>query len=442
MTDGDAGGGTGRASGPWPGLAGLDLSGQKVRFQSLFFVQFVAFSGIAVFRNVYFDEMGLSGTAMGQIGFVLLATGVVAQPAWGALTDYLRAERPVLVAGSVLSALALLSYPYAEGLAEPFLVVAVGTALFSAFRGPIIPIATGMILERGYDYGGVRAFGSLAFAVGSLGFGFVVAWLGSVSIVYAYIAGMALLVVIVISLSGSSDGDEADDSGGGADQTNEDDAEGADDTDNLSIPAALRALVSTPSFVVVVLSMFLLRLSLMGGEAFFSVYMRELSVQLAVGPWTLSPDGMTGVGWAINSGIEALAFVYAVRLRRSYKWLLVVGGVVGVTPNLVYGLTTHPVALLAVQSMGGVGFALLTVAAVNLVHAVASDRVNATAQSLLSALGLGLGGALGQIVAGSLFDAVGLQQMYVVIAVIGFAGAAFGLFVTHEGRLDGDATPG
>lgn len=122
------------------GSAGLD--GQKVRFQSLFFAQYVAASGFIVFRNVSLEEMGLSGSAVGIIGFLLLATGVVMQPLWGIVTDYWHTERAALILGAVVAALALLAYPVSDGLANPLVVVAVGTAVFSAFSALLVPIAT------------------------------------------------------------------------------------------------------------------------------------------------------------------------------------------------------------------------------------------------------------------------------------------------------------
>lgn len=428
MSSSDEGSETAAESTRFGGL--LTLTGSKVRFQLLFFVFFIASSGFVVFRNVYLEEMGLSGSQMGLIGFLLMATGVLAQPVWGLVTDYFRAERTVLVFAGITSAGAILSYPFGDSLVQPFLLIAVGSAAYSAFRVPIGPIATGMVLSRGFDYGNVRAFGSLAFAIGSLGFGFVVGTLGSVSIVYFYVAGMALLIGIAWSLPGDGSADEGDETTG-------------DDDEERDEPGLLEAtwmLVTSPTFVVIIGASFLLRLSAMGGEAFFSVYMRAFDIRLALGPLTIGPDRMTGVGWAINSGIEAAAFVYALQLNRSYRWLLVVGGVVLTIPNLVYGLTTNPVVLLAIQSFGGIGFALVTVATVDLAHGIAAERVTSTAQTLLNAFGFGLGGAAGQIVAGMLFDAVGLMDMYVGIAVLGFVGAALGLLISGDGH-SGDTQP-
>jgi PPP family 3-phenylpropionic acid transporter len=432
-------------------LAGLD--GTKVRFQTLFFVNFVAFSGFAVFRNVYLEEMGMSGSAMGQIGFLMTATGVVAQPVWGLVTDYLHAERPVLVVGAVVSGVGLLAYPVADGLGTPFLLVAVGTAVYSAFRAPIRPVANSLVLQRGYDYGNIRAFGSIAFGIGSLGFGLLVASLGVVSVVYFYALGMVALVVVVWSVperdrsAKDTDVDAADtgtpDGAADADSDTLDGDTDVDediDGDGADIDSAVRALVTNVDFLVVLSVAFLLGLSISGGSAFFSVYMREVGAGIAVGTVSLSPDAVTGGAWALKTVFEAVAFVYAVRLGWSYKTFLVLGGAAVTVPNLVYGLTADPWVVVAVQTVGGLGYGLYYVAAVNLVHVVADDRVASTAQSVLTGVGIGFGGAVGQVVAGELYDLVGIQRMYVAVAVIGFAGAAVGLLLRQSGSVgDGRA---
>lgn len=406
----------------------LTLESTKVRFQVLFFVYYIGSSGFSVFRNVYLEEMGLSGSQMGQIGFLLMAAGVVAQPAWGLLSDYFRADRSILVVGSLGSALALLSYPLGDSLAAPFALIAVGTALYSALRSPVSPIATGMVLSRGFDYGSVRAFGSVAWAIGSLGFGFLVGYLGSVSIIYFYVASAGLMIAIVWSLPADSrvEGETADNEG---------------ESDGPGLKEAAWALITNKNFLVILAAAFLLRLSISGGEAFFAVYMRNVEVSLGLGPLVLSPDGMTGVAWTINSGIEAVAFLYVLKTNVSYKWLLVWGGVIVVIPNLVYGLTTQPVVLLAIQSLGGIGFAMVSVAAVDLAHEISAERVTSTAQSLLTGFGYGLGAAAGQIVAGTLLDAVGIMDMYVGIAVLGFLGAAVGLLVSTGDQSDEPGQP-
>jgi len=404
-----------------------DVDAQKLRFQSLFFVHFVAFSGVVVFRNVYLEEMGLSGSAMGQIGFLMTAAGVAAQPVWGVVTDYLQAERPVLVVGAVVSAVGLLAYPVADGLAAPFLLVAAGTAVFSVFHAPIVPIANGLVLSRGYDYGRIRAFGSIAFGIGSLGFGVLVAAAGITSIVYVYVVGMVVLVAVVWTLSGTN-GDE-------------DESDAADDAEP-PLSEAVRALAANREFLAVLLVAFVIGLSIRGGSAFFSVYMRAVEASLVLGPWTLSADALTGLAWTVKTVFETVAFVYALRISESYGAFLVLGGVGLALPHLVYGLTADLWAVLAVQVVGGLGYGLYNLAVVNLVFAVAADRVTSTAQTVLTGLGIGFGGAVGEIVTGELVDAVGLQRTYLALAAVGVVGAAFGLLLRGTAAGDGSAPSG
>ena len=102
---------------------------------------------------------------------------------------------------------------------------------------------------------------------------------------------------------------------------------------------------------------------------------------------------------------------------------------------MVYGLTGQPWAIIAVQSASGLGYGLYYVAIVNLVYVVASDRVTSTAQTVLTGAGLGFGGAVGQVAGGELMDLVGVQEMYLYLAVVGFVGAAVALFVRQDGSI-------
>ncbi len=479
-------------------LAGVD--GLRLRFRTLFFAQFVAFSGFAVFRNVYLEEMGMTGAQMGTIGFLMTFVGVLAQPAWGLVSDYLGAERPVLLVGALASAVGLLAYPVGDGLATPFLLVAAGTAVYSAFRAPIVPVATGMVLSRGYEYGNIRAFGSIAFGIGSLGFGFLVAALGTVSVVYFYVVGMAVLAAVVWTIpergentggddgtatesattdstaaestaadssvgsddaraaddrvgaaaadpgrdgaeTDDGDGRRADDGDGGNDTTDEEavpdggDRETGGTDDDPAVTTAARRLVANPEFLAVLAVAFVLGMSVQGGSAFFSVFMRAVGASATVGPWTLSPDALTGAAWTLKTVFEAVAFLYAARFGASYRVLLVVGGVAVTVPNLVYWLSGAPLAIGLAQVPGGIGYGLYYLGAVNLVHEVADEAVTATAQTVLTGAGLGLGGAVGQVVAGRLYDLVGIQEMYLYVALLGFLGAAVALLVRGDGRL-------
>lgn len=380
-----------------------NLDARKARFQLLFFTQFAAFSGFAVYRNVYLEEIGLTGGQMGIIGAVMTLSGVLAQPVWGVVTDWRGAQKQVLVLGAVVSAVGILVYPLSEGLPDPFWLLVGGTAVYSVFRAPVVPIANSMVLANGFDYGNVRAFGSIAFGIGSLGFGMLVASLGVPIVVYFYVLGMAVLVAVAWGLPGASE-----------------------DTEDQE-QAHPFSLLTNLNFLVLLAVAFLLGMSMRGGSAFFSVYMRAIG----------AGDALTGVAWTVKTVFEAVAFMYALRLGLSYKSLLVLGSVGTAAQFAVYWATTNPVFILSVQVASGLGYALYYLGAVNLAHDVASETLKSTAQTVLAGAGMGAGGAIGQVVAGRLMDAVGVQDMYVYVAAIGLAAAAAGLLV-RGGNSPGD----
>lgn len=50
------------------------------RYQLLYLVLYAAANGISGYRNVFFEDIGLSEAQMGVIGAVLVAAGIIAQP--------------------------------------------------------------------------------------------------------------------------------------------------------------------------------------------------------------------------------------------------------------------------------------------------------------------------------------------------------------------------
>lgn len=388
-------------------VAVRNLDARKVRFQLLFFTQFAAFSGFAVYRNVYLEEIGLTGGQMGLIGAVMTLAGVLAQPIWGVVTDWRGAQKQVLVLGALVSAVGILVYPLGEGIPDPFWLLVAGTAVYSAFRAPVVPIANSMVLANGFDYGNVRAFGSIAFGIGSLGFGLLVASLGVPIVVYFYVVGMVVLVAVAWGLPSADAGD------GETEQAH---------------PVSL---LTNLNFLILLAVAFLLGMSMRGGSAFFSVYMRAID----------AGDALTGVSWTIKTLFEAVAFLYALRLGLSYKSLLVLGSVGTAAQFAVYWATTNPLFILSIQAASGLGYALYYLGAVNLAHDLASESLKSTAQTVLAGAGMGAGGAVGQVVAGRLMETVGIQDMYVYVAAIGLVAAAAGLLVRGGGSPEaGDAS--
>lgn len=378
---------------------------RRLRFRVLFAVYFLSYSGVNVFRNAYLEDLGMTGTQMGVVGFVFVVVGVMAQPGWGLVTDWRGTPRTALELGAVGSGVALLSYPLGGLTSHTFAVVVVGTAVFSVFHAPIVPVANALVLSEGLEYGRVRAFGSVAFGVGSVCVGLLLTAVDTAVVVALYAGGMCVVVALV--------------HGGGA------------RTERPSLSADLsrdvRALFANGRFGLLVGVAVLVGFSSQSASAFFSVYVRVL------GPG----DTFTGIAWGVKTVFEAVTFLFLFRVGGSYRTLLVAGCTLSALPSLAYALTTDPAVVLAVQAFAGIGYATYYLVVVELAHALAPASLASTAQTVVLAIGLGGGGAVGQLVAGGVVDRLGLREMYALLAAAALAAAIVAVFV---GGGDGPGT--
>ncbi len=374
----------------------------KTRFRLIYFSYFAALSGFGTFRNVFLEDIGMGGFEMGVIGALITVAATAAQPFWGFVTDWKGAQREILLVCAAVTGVAVLAYPAGPRFEATFFVILVGTFIYAVFHAPITPITDSLVLSTGVSYGRSRAFGSIAFGLGSLGYGFLIAELGSGLIFYVYSLGMVALLFVAWGIP-----------------SRESNPMGVVGRDALS-------LITDRDFVLLFASAFLVGMTLLSGNDFFSVYIRAID----------GTDAATGVGWFVLTLVEAAAFVYLLRLTARYKYLLVLGAFAYAAKYAVYFAVDSPTLVVASHLVTGVSFAAFYLAAVNLAHSLSPDTLSSTAQTFLWSATFGVGAGAGQLVAGRLVDAVGVQSMYGVLALIAAAGGVVALFIRSQARGD------
>lgn len=372
------------------------------RFQALYVVFFASFSGLVVYRSVFLQDIGMTGTEIGLIGSLWVAGGVVAQPLWGFVADYTQSPTRVLWAAAVSSGIVVLSYPLGAGLpAYSFLVVAAGTVVYSATRAPIVPIANSLVLGAGYEYGRMRSFGSTAFGLAVLIVGYALVWFQTTLIIYVYVVGMIVFVTLLHGVSG------------GTAQL----LEG-------HIVGNLSALFRESEFRLTITTAFVMGMVSSPGSGFFAVYVRVVGFG----------DSITGVVWLFKTIAEAAVFLAVTRRAGSYAWPVVLGGM-GYVAAFWFLATWPSLPTVVVANLFlGAGYALLSVSLVNLAHRSAPTGMDSSAQTILASVGMGAGGAVGQGGAGYLVDLVGVQEMYAALAGGASLIVAFGLLLSRRFR--------
>lgn len=363
---------------------------EKRRYQALYFVFFASGSGVTAFRNVYFEELGLTGGQMGLIGAVMIGAGIFAQPAWGVIADRYGRTKGSLIAGTLASAVVGLAFPVIGAFAvAPFALFVLAGVAFAVSRAPIMPIANSMVLDSGLEYGPVRAFGAIAFGLGLAGIGVLVAWFDTPIIFGIYVVGMIVFFLLL---------------------------RGLPEPDTTVSPDYRRdavALLTNRRFLLLLVVGVLLGGALSAGAAFFAVFMRDIH----------AGDDVTGFAWFVRTVGEAVVFLFMARLGVAYRWQLSLGVLTYAAGFTVYGVTGAVPAILSVQVLLGVGYGMFNLSTVNLAHRFAPEGLSSTAQALMTGVGIGAGRAVGQLAGGSLVDLVGTQELYLWLA--GAAGLAF-----------------
>jgi len=374
-------------------------------FKLFYFILFASFSGYVMFRNVFLEEVGLSGTQMGIVGLLFPLLGMLAQPFWGIVADWKGASKPILYVSAIVGGVSILLYPLAPYVGATFLAIVVATVIFAAFRAPAVPIANAQVLATGTSYEGVRAYGSIAFGVAGLGFGYLIGITATEAVFYAYAGGMVLLVLLLTRLP-------------------------MDETEALGEDLGwepIRRLLDR-QFLLLLAAAFFLGVMTPASAAFFSVYVRAID----------QPDTVTGFAWLIKTIAEAVAFVYVARRGfRSYRRLMAVAGLFYLTTYVLLATTGSIVVVVSSQVLLGLGYALFNLASVNLAHALSPTALKSTAQSLLVVGGLSAGRVVGELGTGILVDLVGVQAMYGYVAVLGVLVFGFSLAISPSAGTGG-----
>ncbi|MCY4547759.1 MAG: MFS transporter [Defluviicoccus sp.] len=361
---------------------------------ALFYAAVFLFVGVALpFWPVWLTAKGLSAT---EIGLTITAASWVriAAPALAAhVADRRGRRRGVLVLLAGASLAAHLLFLVAEGFAA---LLAVSILAAIAFT-PIIPMGENMTLlasrARGFDYGRVRLWGSIAFIAGAILGGRAVGGVGSDAILWLVLGTLGLTVLAALAMpeTGSSPA-------------------------RRRVPVA--ALLSDPRMIVFLVTASLIQASHAAAYGFATLAWRASGID----------DDVIGLLWAEGVLAEIVLFALGGGLaaRLGPARLLAIGAAAGIVRWV--GLAVEPGLgwLVVLQALHALTFGAAHLGAMlYLVRAIPPEH-SASAQALYSgaAMGLVMGGAT--ILAGALYDDVGAGAFYAMAAMSagGLAGAA------------------
>lgn len=357
------------------------------RLLLLYTALYGAYGALSPFLPAFLETRGLGPGEIGTLLSAAMLVRLAAGPLAGRLADRFGAVPAFLAGGLALSAALTLAFLGGHGFAV-LLAVALVQAAATA---PLAPLADAMVLadgRDGTDYGRIRAAGSAAFIATTILTGHLIGWIGHgvgpLACGLLFAAGAALTLRLP-SVSTPVPPDEG--AGGGFAA--------------LAAEARFRRLVLAAALVI-------------GAHAMHDAF--AVIVWQAAG---ITPRA-AGLLWAEAVAAEVLVFLWlGPRLvaRIGPARSLTLAALAGGLRWAMQAQTSWLPALVGIQLLHGLTFALLHLACLQLIAETVPDHRRATALTLYGTFGLGLASALMTLLAGSLygrFDSVGFWVMAAV----------------------------
>ena len=363
-------------------------------FLLLYAALYSAYGAESAYLPSFFQSHGLGADSIGAVLSAGTVVRIVSGPAVGRLADRLGTRRGVLSCAALAAGLVGTSYLGAYG-ALPLLAVCMAHSAAEATLAPLSDaLAMAASLVRGaFRYGWVRGAGSAAFVAGTLLSGQLVDRFGLWCIIAA---SSALFVAMALAATRVA----APDAAGEADRGN--------------TPAAVRALLAVPAYRTLLLVAALVLGSHAVNDAF------------AVITWRGAGYDGTAVSllWSESVLAEVLVFfVLGPPLidRVGPAGAAAVAAAAGVLRWGVMGATLAWPALVAVQALHGLTFALFHLGAMRVIGTAVPERLGATAQAVYGNIALGIASATLTLASGYLYAGLGLHAFWAMAGLCALA---------------------
>ncbi|OYD07724.1 MFS transporter [Paludifilum halophilum] len=374
----------------------------RVTFSAFFFLIFSGLGGFFPLLSVYFrEEVQLNGTQIGMIMSLGPVVMMLVQPIWGMICDYTRRSNRVLTLAVGATGTLGLGYLLLDEYAW-MLILAV---VLAAFQAAIIPISDSIAMSyvhrEGGDYGNLRLWGAVGFAVAAYCMGELSEAAGLTVIFYGFAGAMWLSVGVGLKLPRE------------------------EVALNVDLRSGLRRLMRRPQFLLFLVTTFLVFGPVQANNFYFGLLIQDLGGSLAG----------VGLGFLLAAGTEAPFMKWAggwIR-RRGLIPVLLLAAVVSGSRWLFYAMEPSVVWVYISTVAQGLSVGLFIPAALQYVKEVAPREVQTTAIALYTAVGTGLGNWFFTLVGGFVIDGFHIFTAYLLYGILSLIGAAILLWIR---RLD------
>lgn len=377
-------------------------------FSALEFFFWAAFSTYYPYVVVFLRENSFSNTTIGVILSINSAIIILAQPFWGFVSDWVRSVKKIFILCMSTAAMLIFALPFFQHV----IIIAILAAAITFFESPLQSLLDSWVVrgiqnKPGSNYGFIRLWGSLGFALMALAAGYLVELWG-VRRIFMIFAGFTVIVMIICTM-----------------QKDEKPVEKS--LFKHLNPTQLLKNKPYMFFVIIATLVFIpLRSSMM--------FIPNLMDQLG------GTDRQYGFLFSVSAFSEVPVLLLSGKLIRKFKPQLLIAVALGlfVLRQYLFIIVTTPLQLIMIQSIQGFSFGLFLSGTVYYIYAMAPDNLKATAQTFATSMFFGLSGVLGSYIGGFVIDRFDLKTLYwggLVLTITGAVLFGFQTMLDHKRQI-------
>lgn len=377
---------------------------KQIRFlKALSFLHIGGKAIILPFLPLFLHYQQFSSIEIGTVMGVAPIISIIAQPIVGFVSDKYKNIKGILI----ILYLAVIASSFGLFFTGDFWVVFLSFVLLHFALSPCSPLIDSMSLkslgaERRHEYGKIRLWGSLGFAVTAGISGPILVWIG-IEQIYILFWFIMLATIFLISFL-------------------KDETQSSESVDLKSVGKVFK----NKSFVIFLLLCLLIMIPHRTNDTMIVLHLENLG----------ATTFMIGMAWALAAISEVPVFYYLTKKIMAFNHLFLLGLIAALYTLrwLLYGMIESALIVTLLQLSQGITFGLFWLVALQTAVRFIPNHLRSTGQALLASVCFGLGGAIGGTTGGWIFDSFGSLAMYRMMALI-CLGATICIFLFYRASL-------
>jgi oligosaccharide:H+ symporter len=376
--------------------------------RAFFFFYYVAWTFMFSFIPVYLRNRGFSIGEIGSLTGISALVGALIQLSVGHLSDRLRRRKPFIILGLLLGAfIYLFVFPNVRNYRDFILLYSIiGLCIYT-----ILTIASVLVIDLslsgqvGRDYASTRMWGSIGFLVCILTTG-IFPILTDPKYMFLII-GIAFIVSTIFVFL----------------------IEEPNIKTSVLTPQIknIKRLIGDSNILKVLLFYFFYYTALTAASSNVNLLVKSLG----------GTNRMISFSYAASSGVE-IPFMLIMGIlsdRIGRRPLLFIASLALPIRMLLYSLARSPLAIIGIQTMHSVTFAIIAVIPIVYINDLVSKEERGTAQGMLN-MTTAFSSAFGPFLAGYIADRVGISKMFLFLMLIALFATIIVVIFLEESKQD------